>query len=467
VKTSYTPPFHYSYQCSSSLMSAFANVFAYRYIITGVIMPLLVLLIKYIQRKYHSKYREYDETDRETYWHFGILYNFVPTLFKLDIDSRNPEQTLISLQHFQKSIVDSSFATQLCIEIITALAVMLSFGVLFPPLIIIICISLAVNVYTFRLLIGRWGTIIKEASSVIIDRAKLAQMKKHQNKRIGRVNALRYTVSKNDIVLDEGGSGSPIEKYGGDFLNEEEQSSDDKIDDERSSAVRIASISSTMTETTEQVLVIRNQLELLLIYLDRKKLYKFIRVFRHGLGLTLLIASIVWSFTLFDTIADEIGEQNAFGIVGGMCASPIVMFLFVVAWYLKLKQENLSRIVVVESTNRSPAAKLDPAKERQEGPDNQERIDPSRHTVYQNSKGQSFLSNRFTFSNRAVVPPVGGNKGQNNGFYEDDDDMVGMELHSMSSSMGMSMSYDLETAPSFSQLNPIHRVDTQFQAKRK
>lgn len=48
---SYNPPFLYSYQCSSSLITAFAFVFAYRYIFTGIVQPLLFLGIKYSQEK--------------------------------------------------------------------------------------------------------------------------------------------------------------------------------------------------------------------------------------------------------------------------------------------------------------------------------------------------------------------------------------------------------------------------------
>jgi hypothetical protein len=46
---SFIPPFHYSYQCNASLLTAFCYVFVYRYVFTGLIAPIGLLILKYLQ----------------------------------------------------------------------------------------------------------------------------------------------------------------------------------------------------------------------------------------------------------------------------------------------------------------------------------------------------------------------------------------------------------------------------------
>jgi hypothetical protein len=48
----FMPPFHCSYQCSSSLIQTFAFVFIYRYIFIGIIEPLSLIILKQLQQHY-------------------------------------------------------------------------------------------------------------------------------------------------------------------------------------------------------------------------------------------------------------------------------------------------------------------------------------------------------------------------------------------------------------------------------
>ena len=50
--TSYTPPFTYSYQCSSDFITYYSSVFLFLCIITSFITPLLDILIIYITKHY-------------------------------------------------------------------------------------------------------------------------------------------------------------------------------------------------------------------------------------------------------------------------------------------------------------------------------------------------------------------------------------------------------------------------------
>jgi Leucine-rich repeat (LRR) protein len=66
---SYTPPFAYSYQCSSALLTAFGYVFVYRYLFSGIIQPLLTLYLKRCQHSYFVQYGP----ESTYFWSFNML----------------------------------------------------------------------------------------------------------------------------------------------------------------------------------------------------------------------------------------------------------------------------------------------------------------------------------------------------------------------------------------------------------
>jgi hypothetical protein len=53
---SYTAPFVYSFQCSSSLVKVFVYVFVIRYLVSGIILPIIFLFVKLVQEKILIKY---------------------------------------------------------------------------------------------------------------------------------------------------------------------------------------------------------------------------------------------------------------------------------------------------------------------------------------------------------------------------------------------------------------------------
>ena len=56
--TSYSPPYNYSYQCSSALMTSFTDIFIYRYVFSGLVMPLIMFLLKYLQGYFYRKWQQ-------------------------------------------------------------------------------------------------------------------------------------------------------------------------------------------------------------------------------------------------------------------------------------------------------------------------------------------------------------------------------------------------------------------------
>ncbi len=59
--TSYTPSYQYTYECSSSLMTSFGDVFLYRYLISGCLMPLINIFMKYVQEVWYLKSKPQDD----------------------------------------------------------------------------------------------------------------------------------------------------------------------------------------------------------------------------------------------------------------------------------------------------------------------------------------------------------------------------------------------------------------------
>jgi hypothetical protein len=60
---SYTPPFFYSYQCSSNLLPTFISFYIYRYFFAGVFLPLIRIAIKFLQEWVY--YRWYIHVNNE------------------------------------------------------------------------------------------------------------------------------------------------------------------------------------------------------------------------------------------------------------------------------------------------------------------------------------------------------------------------------------------------------------------
>lgn len=141
--TSYSPPYLYSFQCSSSLLSDFIAVFIYRYIMSGILAPIFHVL-------YNTYVEESGLEDR--------------TINSDDKNSRNEEHSLQSRSVFWtmcrnrlKAILTYSQhdEEQFVINHISDLAIMLTFGIVFPPLSLVICSSIILHTLREQLMLGK------------------------------------------------------------------------------------------------------------------------------------------------------------------------------------------------------------------------------------------------------------------------------------------------------------------------
>ena len=140
-ETSYNPPFTYSYQCSSSMITFYAPSFVYLSFIVTFISPLLELICE----KWHARrVRGTFVAGQLDYWVPLILQTLElrdePTRAKYDIF--NP-------------YLDSNL---LLVTIITYLGVLLTFGVVFPPLAVCMLISILAVTFNTKLVVGRFLT---------------------------------------------------------------------------------------------------------------------------------------------------------------------------------------------------------------------------------------------------------------------------------------------------------------------
>jgi Leucine-rich repeat (LRR) protein len=165
-QTSYTPPFIYSYQCSSKIVINYVPVYIMMFIFVGIVLPIKNFVLKltydfyyskiklfqednpdYSQENYHlpGKKNEKGEKDPLAYDHF--IFSYCQMLI--------PEN-LKSLKAHKDSHQPMLFAKlKLTTQLSSYLAIMIAIGGLFPPVTVIGCITVITITYYEELIIGR------------------------------------------------------------------------------------------------------------------------------------------------------------------------------------------------------------------------------------------------------------------------------------------------------------------------
>ena len=126
-KFAYPPPFVYNYSCGSTLIESYVAVIVLSMIQSTVTLPLIEILIRiYTKNKNSLSYR---------------LFNMVFFIF---YDETGINEDVLF-----------SFKNQFLADIMVKLTLLLTFGVVFPPLAFIICIAILLQLYYQRLNLGR------------------------------------------------------------------------------------------------------------------------------------------------------------------------------------------------------------------------------------------------------------------------------------------------------------------------
>jgi Leucine-rich repeat (LRR) protein len=168
VDVSIIPPFHYSYQCSFSLISSYASVFTFRYLITGIIKPTLRMIFYGYCRMFSS----HGERNLMRYF----LPSFWKRIVKFEAAIGNSDIFQEQLQAFSnKQVLNGMFRRQIVSLLVTDLTMLICFGALFPPLSVVITFSVLKDVVSIKLALGRYCEIME--SPVLDERLKEQMIK--------------------------------------------------------------------------------------------------------------------------------------------------------------------------------------------------------------------------------------------------------------------------------------------------
>jgi hypothetical protein len=147
AQTSYSPPFDYSYQCSSSFITYYAPAYVIMCIIAGFALPVAQVVLQ----------RLHVRTAAGTRW-FTVLDMVLPRVLK-PLTITNQRDTMI--RNVYVPIFDAS---QHLITLLTYSALLLTYGAVFPPLGMCFVVTMAVLVVFTRLKVGRFLVNAREAS---------------------------------------------------------------------------------------------------------------------------------------------------------------------------------------------------------------------------------------------------------------------------------------------------------------
>jgi Leucine-rich repeat (LRR) protein len=147
--TTYTPPFTYSYQCSSSFVTSYAPTFTIMCIISGFVVPAYHLLLLWLRRNLPPTSHLYPIVIIATP---RILGELPSPLDLAQVRNSLPYRPVLE-------------ANKLVMSLLTYLALLLTFGALFPPLAVCCAVAMASVVLTARLEVGRYVS-----AAVVADR---------------------------------------------------------------------------------------------------------------------------------------------------------------------------------------------------------------------------------------------------------------------------------------------------------
>jgi hypothetical protein len=147
--TTYTPAFAYSYQCSSSFVTYYAPTFVIMCIISSFVVPVYHLALLWLRRSLSPTSRLYTMVTAAT-----------PRILR---ELRSPPD----LAQARSSVLYRPVfvANKLVMSLLTYLALLLTFGALFPPLAVCCAVAMASVVLTARLEVGRYVS-----AAVAVDR---------------------------------------------------------------------------------------------------------------------------------------------------------------------------------------------------------------------------------------------------------------------------------------------------------
>jgi Leucine-rich repeat (LRR) protein len=163
LETSYHPPFRYDFQCSSSFITYYAPAFVYLGIAAGVLTPLAKVLGVWLFKR----------ASPHTWWHY-VLHKSLPRIIKpvrqpaaqgedsiTSAAGGTTSLSVVALWSHYNPLFDGN--NQLITQI-TYLGILLIYGVVFPPLAVVMCATIISVAWQTKLSLGRFLRSAREVN---------------------------------------------------------------------------------------------------------------------------------------------------------------------------------------------------------------------------------------------------------------------------------------------------------------
>eukprot|EP01031_Cornospumella_fuschlensis_P026415 gene26415-31918_t len=151
---SYDPPFIYSYMCASTIYMTYLPVLVYSFIFVGFVLPSCRLLLRQLMHRLQLDASSPASTsNRQGSSRFAEWKEWLRCTVPLLYQPAHPSPVLSSSSKFLSK-------EKLTVRCVSQLAVLLVFGVIYPPLAVIGCVSIFLASYTEQYLIG---SMVQEA----------------------------------------------------------------------------------------------------------------------------------------------------------------------------------------------------------------------------------------------------------------------------------------------------------------
>jgi len=191
--TSYLPPYKYSYQCSSTLVSSYASVYVYAFIMLGLGTPLLDTLMKALHTRLLTPPAEDVQPSAAALTTAAAIEALLPLLLlPLRSEFPKPVEGTTAVEETEKvsnpvhspaleteylpapktSSVGVSVVTvenyepnreapllfpfdEFIVQMVSSFTLLVTFGAVFPPLAVVICVALLSQTYYAQILVGQ------------------------------------------------------------------------------------------------------------------------------------------------------------------------------------------------------------------------------------------------------------------------------------------------------------------------
>ena len=143
VSTTFIPPFQYSYQCSSMFITNFINIYFYMFVMVGFITPTLKIAAKMLHSYLYSSSKS-DLPSKKEKTRFRKVLEFIVPPMLMPIYDEIPAELPILFDR-NKFLVRTA----------TFVSILLTYGLVFGPLAVVIFISICIHTIFEQIMVGR------------------------------------------------------------------------------------------------------------------------------------------------------------------------------------------------------------------------------------------------------------------------------------------------------------------------